>query len=488
MAERREFVGGVLSRTTNYTYGLDGTLAAATFTGGINDGSRIDYTYDHTGELVGRKLTDSFGAVASDDRYLVDRENLTGYSQRLAVIDGLTGAVKSFNTFTDQLAAQASVTGSAVTTSHLQTDGLGSIRNLTSTDAGGQSTSEAYDYTAFGSLTAGDRSLTDYAFTGQVADSATSLQYHRARWLDTENGSWTTNDPISDFPRNFALPLAYAGLNPINQTDPNGLFSLGELNITGAIQSLLTTYVLPSVAESLARAVFSAIGLDPIVLLAPIIEWISEAFNLSERAAAIAELMRAGLDALNMDALLEVMLKLVSFLTILDLILQAIDTVMVLVKLFLRKTLKNAVEAGIAIFTLASSFYSFSQEVEIQINPRKVRTIWAGPINKRTNFHHLATNKGKKSKWMPMFKKIFKSANLSMNNKHNLIPITDHFGPHPTEYHAWVHSRLNKTVKKKSFRNAPLKQRKRMLKKSLENIGNALLNNEQGMLDLITRR
>ncbi len=163
MSERREFVGGVLSRTTEYTYDLDGTLAAATFTGGgsgINDGSRIDYAYDHTGELVGRELTSAAGFVVSDDRYLVDRQNLTGYSQRLAVIDGVTGAVKSFITFTDQLAAQASVTSSAVTTSHLQTDGLGSIRNLTSTDAGGQSTSEAYDYTAFGSLTAGDRSLT----------------------------------------------------------------------------------------------------------------------------------------------------------------------------------------------------------------------------------------------------------------------------------------------------------------------------------------
>ncbi len=131
MVERREFVGGVLSRTTDYTYGLDGTLAGVTFTGGgsgLNDGSRIDYTYDHTGELIGRKLTAASGFVVSDERYLVDRQNLTGYSQRLAVIDGLTGAIKSFNTFTDQLAAQASVTGSAVTTSHLQTDGLGIVR------------------------------------------------------------------------------------------------------------------------------------------------------------------------------------------------------------------------------------------------------------------------------------------------------------------------------------------------------------------------
>jgi RHS repeat-associated protein len=71
--------------------------------------------------------------------------------------------------------------------------------------------------------------LTSYAFTGQFADPATSLQFHRARWLDTRVGRWHSIDQVLDLKGNFASAYVYSGSNPANVTDPSGTRTLGEV-------------------------------------------------------------------------------------------------------------------------------------------------------------------------------------------------------------------------------------------------------------------
>jgi len=101
----------------------------------MNDGVRIEYDYDHEGERVARRVYRD-GAQEDYERYLIDRHNLTGYSQVVAVIDGQTGAVRRFHDFADALRAQTTFGADPVTLAQtarrdlFQTDALGSVRGL----------------------------------------------------------------------------------------------------------------------------------------------------------------------------------------------------------------------------------------------------------------------------------------------------------------------------------------------------------------------
>ena len=123
---------------------------------------------------------------------------------------------------------------------------MGGIRTLTSQTDSGTIESAAEDYTAFGtpihgSLTSGapHAATPQYAFTGQTRDPYSGLQYHRARWLNTGIGQWTSADSEFDFPVGLALSWAYVGHGPLSGIDPLGTTSLVELAVTGAISGLL---------------------------------------------------------------------------------------------------------------------------------------------------------------------------------------------------------------------------------------------------------
>ena len=116
-------------------------------------------------------------------------------------------------------------------------DHLGSTRLLTDAD-GGAINGTSFNYSPYGELINGTGSLTNYHFTGQYRDGALSLQYHRARWLNTSLATWLSTDPVFDFPGNFVNAYGYAGMNPVCNTDLSGRF-LGEaLAITGLIGGL----------------------------------------------------------------------------------------------------------------------------------------------------------------------------------------------------------------------------------------------------------
>ena len=178
-------------------------------------------------------------------KYLVDTRNLTGYSQVVAELNVLDdGKLKQIrtNTFTNEIKSQH--TANANSPNYLQTDALGSIRSLTSSES-----SEQYNYTAFGSKLQGSGSLTNYAFTGQRFDDKTNLQYHRARWYIPQLGTFPSVDQFEGVIQRpeTLFKYLYSHMNPVNASDPSGLFFDSiSTKITAAVQGILNATAIPS--------------------------------------------------------------------------------------------------------------------------------------------------------------------------------------------------------------------------------------------------
>ena len=112
------------------------------------------------------------------------------------------------------------------------TDGLGSTRAIT--DNVGLVT-DRYTYDAFGGLL--DQTGTfgnSFGFAGEQRDSATGLDYLRARYYDPSLGRFISKDA---FPGYLDDPMSqhdyqYAHANPVSNTDPSGYFSMGDMMAT----------------------------------------------------------------------------------------------------------------------------------------------------------------------------------------------------------------------------------------------------------------
>jgi RHS repeat-associated protein len=88
-------------------------------------------------------------------------------------------------------------------------------------------------------------------------DSATGLDYHRARYYDPGLGRFVSKDDYSGRLNSPITqnPYAYANANPVSFTDPSGYFSLGEVNAAEAISGILSS--IPALA---LRTVGAIIG------------------------------------------------------------------------------------------------------------------------------------------------------------------------------------------------------------------------------------
>jgi len=144
-------------------------------------------------------------------------------------------------------------------------DGLGSTRALTDESGSAVGT---YTYEAFGELigSTGD-SENNYLFAGEQFDETLGQYYLRERYYSAETGRFATRDP---FEGSISDPISlhkyhYAHANPVNYTDPSGLFSIKEVLVALEIFDTLDT-----INDALTFAIDPSFG-NLIVLLVGII-------------------------------------------------------------------------------------------------------------------------------------------------------------------------------------------------------------------------
>jgi RHS repeat-associated protein len=105
-------------------------------------------------------------------------------------------------------------------------DQLGSTRLLTD-QAGNWRTRYSYDPYGHGPIVDTNPALptatTPLGYTGQYTDIETGHQYLRARYYDPTTAQFLSRDPITALTRE---PYGYTYGNPLNATDPSGLWSV----------------------------------------------------------------------------------------------------------------------------------------------------------------------------------------------------------------------------------------------------------------------
>jgi RHS repeat-associated protein len=182
------------------------------------------------------------------EEYATDGELLTRYVHGLDLISQERGESQSF----------------------YLADGLGNIRFLT--DLSGQVT-DSYTYDAYGNLL-GTTGTTEnsYRYTGEQFDTNLGEYYLRARYYNPGIGRFTARDPFEGWLTD-PLSLAkypYVHGNPVNLTDPSGLFALDPLT-TLVLQGILrafpsTTFSTALLAARVATPII--VGATAVALLA----------------------------------------------------------------------------------------------------------------------------------------------------------------------------------------------------------------------------
>ena len=174
------------------------------------NGGAVTMLYDGDGNRVAKTVS------SVTTRYLVDDLNPTGYPQ---VVEELSanGTVARRYSYGIQLISQSQIENSVWTPSFYETDGAGSIRQLT--DAAGAIT-DTYEYDAFGNeIGASGTTPNNYLYRGEQWDSDLGLYYLRARYYNPLTGRFISVDSeAGEGQRRYQ----YAAADPVNGMDPTG--------------------------------------------------------------------------------------------------------------------------------------------------------------------------------------------------------------------------------------------------------------------------
>ncbi len=164
------------------------------------------------------------------------------------------------------------------TTSIISTDRLGSVR--LETDANGAVKSR-HSFDAFGNRLGDQSSTISSGFVGEAYSTITGSVNLRAREYDSALGRFTSMDP---FQGKLNEPISrhryqYGNNDPVNNTDPSGLFTLSEVATTAAIVSTLSFGVQAGYLISrgqadearMGQALLNSIALGVSVATAPVL-------------------------------------------------------------------------------------------------------------------------------------------------------------------------------------------------------------------------
>jgi RHS repeat-associated protein len=228
----------------SFTFTADDELTTDNYdNNGNTTGSGVNsFTYDSENELKtmnggavtllydgdGNRVAKTVGSVTT--RYLIDDLNPTGLPQ--VVEETVNGAVTRQYTYGLQLISENQLVSNTWTASFYETDGTGSVRQLT--NSLGQVT-DTYEYDAFGNTiskttlpTGATPTPNNYLYRGEQFDPDLSLYYLRARYYNATTGRFLSSDPLAgDGERRYE----YADADPVNGMDPTGDAAMIEFEL-----------------------------------------------------------------------------------------------------------------------------------------------------------------------------------------------------------------------------------------------------------------
>jgi len=248
---------GVTNGATGYAYDAIGSLTSKT-----NATGSISYTYNLANKLSSVAASGIATAFCYNDQgirvgsstssstnyFLVDANNHTGYQQVLEDLPNPGGTPTMSYVIGDDVLAQCGTTGSAP--SYFLPDGHGSNRQLVSTATG---LASHYTYDAYG-VTCGTSTTpatTTKLYCGEQWDSTLGMYNLRARYYDPANGRFNQRDVFAgnNFDPQSLHKYAYAGGDPVNNSDPRGLFGMTEILIASFIAATVSALVNAVIAK-----------------------------------------------------------------------------------------------------------------------------------------------------------------------------------------------------------------------------------------------
>ncbi|WP_437946697.1 DNRLRE domain-containing protein [Sorangium sp. So ce296] len=208
--DRTSVTDTATGETTTFTYDALGALRHV----GLPDATSIDYLVDGEGHRIWKQRN---GVKVQGFLY---RSAL----QPAAELDGAGNVVARFVYGRGQNVPDLMTKGGA--TYRIFTDHVGSPRLVVNSATG--AVAQRMDFDEFGRvLLDTNPGFTPFGFAGGLYDPETKLVRFGVRDYDPAAGRWASKDPILFAGRSLNL-YAYVGNDPINRTDPAGLFDSGS--------------------------------------------------------------------------------------------------------------------------------------------------------------------------------------------------------------------------------------------------------------------
>ena len=178
----------------------------------VHNGGMLIATYKY--DALGRRIVGT-APDGTTERYVYDRDQ---------VIMDLTGShvVKmeyGYQTAADRLFAQRRAQAPMWTGVVLTDPVVGTVRGIANLSGG--ALRKMYIQTAWGQVTADTGHVTRFRMASREYDQVSKLYFMRARYYDPELGRFMSEDPLG--PTGGLNLYAYAGNDPVDQFDPDGL-------------------------------------------------------------------------------------------------------------------------------------------------------------------------------------------------------------------------------------------------------------------------
>ncbi len=235
-------------KVTEYVWDYRNRLTSVRFKdAGGSVTKTIEYTYDVNDRRIGKKID---GVVT--ERYVYDRNQIS------LVFDGAGSQTHRYlyGTQIDQVLADER--GGTVVWA--LSDNQGTVRDIV--DGNGTILNHV-TYDSFGKVVSQSDASVEfrYGYTGREQDGETGLDYYRARYYDTANGRFISEDPIG-FNAGDSNLTRYVGNSPTNYNDPSGLQEIipGSGLIEGLVQGATLIYGAKVILDNASYSAGQVIG------------------------------------------------------------------------------------------------------------------------------------------------------------------------------------------------------------------------------------